>query len=176
MQAHPLRTQAKRHKTRSLSRRLARMGTLLRGMLPRYGDCSSSSPERGFLVNWNKSRLTPKRQFQWLGIFWNTVSATLLLPEDKVESLHRDISCLLSKTCITRRQVEKCWGTPFCLPNRSSGEGITQISELPLKSHATKGLRDRKLPFPISLKRAPRRWMNQPSLQRKLLSDLHPPF
>ena len=47
--------------------------------------------KRGFLVNWEKSRLEPSRIFQWLGVQWDTLSAMMSLPPDKVESVTQDL-------------------------------------------------------------------------------------
>lgn len=37
---------------------------------------------KGFLINWKKSRLALAQTFQWIGLEWETKSASLSLPSE----------------------------------------------------------------------------------------------
>jgi hypothetical protein len=41
----------------------------------------------GFMINWEKSSLSPKTNLKFLGMVWDSTLATLSIPQDKVDSL-----------------------------------------------------------------------------------------
>ena len=130
---------------------------------------------RGFLINWGKSRLVPSRQFQWLGVFWNTASATLSLPLDKVTSLTRDLLGFLSRTFITRRQLEQILGKlQFASLVDPVGKALLKGLNSFLRSKARKGARDSLYPFPLPLRRSLRRWL-RPGVLRSVIPFRPPP-
>ncbi|MEL7079402.1 MAG: reverse transcriptase domain-containing protein [Cyanobacteria bacterium J06582_2] len=70
---------------------------------------------RGFIVNLEKSKLTPSQNFQWLGIQWNLKNATLSLPLEKQKGTSKTVRTFLGKKVVTRRDLEKLLGKlQFC--------------------------------------------------------------
>jgi hypothetical protein len=61
--------------------------------------------EAGFIVNWEKSSLSPTTNFTFLGMIWDSVKETLSLPQDKLDRLRSQASLLLSCPFPTCRQV-----------------------------------------------------------------------
>jgi hypothetical protein len=42
----------------------------------------------GFVIHWEKSSLTPSTDFPFLGFQWNTVQASIAIPQVKIDALH----------------------------------------------------------------------------------------
>jgi hypothetical protein len=61
--------------------------------------------EAGFIINWEKSSLTPTTNVFFLGMMWDSIEGTLSLPQDKLEHLHGQVSLLLSCPLPSCRQV-----------------------------------------------------------------------
>ena len=62
------------------------------------------------MINWEKSRLSPARRFEWFGIRWNTKDQVFGMPIEKVKSLRKDLKSFLKRTTICRRDLEKLMG------------------------------------------------------------------
>jgi hypothetical protein len=72
--------------------------------------------DTGFVIHWEKSSLIPSTDFPFLGFQWNTVQASLAIPQTKVEALHSQAKILSILTAPTCRQVMVLTGliAAFC--------------------------------------------------------------
>jgi hypothetical protein len=52
----------------------------------------------GFLIHERKSSLTPSTSFPFLGFHWDTLGASLSIPQSKVDALHTQAKILLGLT------------------------------------------------------------------------------
>jgi hypothetical protein len=70
----------------------------------------------GFLIHERKSSLTPSTSFSFLGFHWDTLGATLSIPQSKVDALHSQAKILLGLTSPSCRQVMVLTGliAAFC--------------------------------------------------------------
>jgi hypothetical protein len=59
----------------------------------------------GFVIHWGKSSLTPLTDFPFLGFQWNTVQASIAIPQVKIDALHSQASILSNLTSPTCRQI-----------------------------------------------------------------------
>jgi hypothetical protein len=59
----------------------------------------------GFVIHWEKSTLIPSTDFPFLGFQWNTVQASLAIPQTKVDTLRSQAKILSNLTAPTYRQV-----------------------------------------------------------------------
>jgi hypothetical protein len=59
----------------------------------------------GFIINWEKSSLTPSTDFPFLGFQWNTVQASIAIPQVKIDTFHSQASILSNLTSPTCRQI-----------------------------------------------------------------------
>jgi hypothetical protein len=59
----------------------------------------------GFIINWEKSSLSPTTNFTFLGMLWDSVEGALSLPQDKLERLHSQAAFLLNNPAPMCRQV-----------------------------------------------------------------------
>ena len=64
----------------------------------------------GFLVNYQKSSLTPSQTIQWLGWEWRTREQTLCYPAEKVRSLKTAILMFIQRPMFLRRHLERLVG------------------------------------------------------------------
>jgi hypothetical protein len=48
----------------------------------------------GFVIHWEKSSLTPSTDLPFLGFQWNTVQASIAIPQVKIDALHSQASIL----------------------------------------------------------------------------------
>ena len=64
----------------------------------------------GFMVNQQKSILTPTQSLQWLGIDWDTKSFRVSLPAAFQEKFTNLASTILKKRSASRRQWERLTG------------------------------------------------------------------
>ncbi|XP_070556878.1 uncharacterized protein [Ptychodera flava] len=64
----------------------------------------------GFLINWEKSKLVPKQQIQFLGMIINSLDMTISLPLEKVSRLQLDCQELLLKKSVTVRCLSRVLG------------------------------------------------------------------
>ena len=121
---------------------------------------------RGFRVNQAKSRLNPAQVFEWLGVRWDTRSARIDLPEEKVISLSQDLLSFTNRDLISRREIERTLGRlQFASLVDPIGKALLKNLNGFLKSLATRRGRDRKVPFPPQLKTSLRRWLRPGTFQ-----------
>jgi hypothetical protein len=59
----------------------------------------------GFVIHWEKSSLTPSTGFPFLGFQWNTVQASIAIPQFKIDALHSQASILSNLTSPSFRQI-----------------------------------------------------------------------
>jgi hypothetical protein len=52
----------------------------------------------GFIIHSEKSSLTPSTDFPFLGFQWNTVQASIAIPQVKIDALHSQASILSNLT------------------------------------------------------------------------------
>ena len=124
---------------------------------------------RGFKVNLQKSRLTPQRRFEWLGVLWDTSTQLVSLPEDKVLSMTQDLLSFLNKTWVTRREVERVLGKlQFASLVDPIGKNLLKNLNVYLRHFARRSLRDKKVPFPPRLRTALRRWLRPGTLRQSI--------
>ena len=64
----------------------------------------------GFIVNRQKSRLSPAQEFTWLGIEWNLRSHTVQVTQDKILSLQTYLNSILQSQTCTKRAVMQLQG------------------------------------------------------------------
>ena len=65
----------------------------------------------GWSINRKKSNLSPSQEFRYLGIEWNTVSHSLLLPRDKVVSYLNQARLLLNLKKVKLKQLQSLAGS-----------------------------------------------------------------
>jgi hypothetical protein len=72
--------------------------------------------DAGFIIHWEESSLVPSTDFQFLGFQWNTVQASLAIPQTKVDVLHSRAKILSNLKAPTCRQVMVLTGliAAFC--------------------------------------------------------------
>jgi hypothetical protein len=58
-----------------------------------------------FVIHWEKSSLTPSTDFPFLGFQWNTVQASIAIPQVKVDALRSQALILSNLTSSTCRQI-----------------------------------------------------------------------
>lgn len=61
----------------------------------------------GFILNLEKSDLTPAHRFTFLGLIWDTSLCTVALTEEKVAHLQSDARILLSKGRVTGHDLQR---------------------------------------------------------------------
>jgi hypothetical protein len=59
----------------------------------------------GFIINWEKSSLRLSTDFPFIGFQWNTVQASIAIPQVKVDALYSQASILSNLTSPTCRQI-----------------------------------------------------------------------
>jgi hypothetical protein len=59
----------------------------------------------GFVINWEKSSLSPLQILEYLGMIVDTILMELRLPWDKVANLQKEYSSIIKKTTITLRTL-----------------------------------------------------------------------
>jgi hypothetical protein len=71
---------------------------------------------RGFMIHEEKSCLVPLTDFPFLGFQWNTMQASLSIPQMKVDALHSQTKILSNLKAPTFRQVMVLTGliAAFC--------------------------------------------------------------
>jgi hypothetical protein len=70
----------------------------------------------GFLIHKRKSSLTPSMSFLFLGFHWDTLGASLSIPQSKLDTLHAQAKILLGLMSPSSRQVMVLTGliAAFC--------------------------------------------------------------
>ena len=115
--------------------------------------------EMGLSFNMEKSQLSPSQALQWLGMSWDTTSATVALSRDNQLRCKRQVFRALHSTTFTRRQWESLMGSlnhaGLIIPlgrlraRRLLLEGAKIFMDLP---------RDSPVPFPRRLRNLLRWW------------------
>lgn len=82
-----------------------------------YGECQHVQKvlinlliRLGFAVAWDKC-VGPSQRTKYLGVFFDTKTMQLVLPEEKIMKLHKDLEFFAHKTRATCRQIQKLCGT-----------------------------------------------------------------
>ena len=76
------------------------------------GQTASLLQELGSSLNWEKSDLTPRREFTYLGLQWNTRDLTVSLPREKTDEIGALAGRLLSRPRAMARQLLTFLGKP----------------------------------------------------------------
>ena len=130
---------------------------------------------RGFIVNLEKSRLLPSKNFEWLGIHWDTRKAVLSMPKDKVLSLGRDLLSFTKRASTSRRDLERMLGRlQFAAIVDPIGKALLKSVNHQLRPFARRGLRDKVFPFPRQLRVSLSRWL-RPGILTTTLPFRPPP-
>ena len=118
--------------------------------------------EMGFVINVPKSSLVPSQQLDWLGIRWDTVSATLSLsPDNRLRSLSHLRRALFSRT-LSRRQWESLLGVlNFAAPTFPLGRLMHRRLSLEVNTAVPARLRDLQRPVPRPLHRLLGLWLQR---------------
>jgi hypothetical protein len=76
----------------------------------------NSMVRAGFFIHERKSSPTPSTSFPFLGFHWDTLGASLSIPQSKVDDLHMQAKILLGLTSPSCRQVMVLTGliAAFC--------------------------------------------------------------
>ncbi|MEL7196639.1 MAG: reverse transcriptase domain-containing protein, partial [Bacteroidota bacterium] len=124
---------------------------------------------RGFILNLEKSRLTPSRAFKWLGIHWNLNRGRISMTPARRRETQKSVRLLLNQGFISRRQLEKIIGLlNFCsIIDLYLKACLKEMSRF-LLSHASRRKRDMKVPFPKQLKNLLRPWSKASSLGKSV--------
>jgi hypothetical protein len=143
---------------------------------PTEAECSSfvqivvtTLEDVGFIVNEEKSSLTPAQHIEWLGVAWHTPTATCSLPPQFQHKVFQSASLLLSRETYSRRQLESFIGlisfAARVVPDLAQRKHplLYQLRQTDTDD------RDRPNPSSPALKQAIRTWRN-----RSLLSQVAP--
>ena len=76
-------------------------GTVSRGDTPSDSQYTCTVPGPGFLINWEKSILSPQQEIVFLGLVESSTTLTLSLPPQKLHDLYREIQSLLNKEVVS---------------------------------------------------------------------------
>jgi hypothetical protein len=78
-----------------------------------YTICSQNTMEAlhlliraSFIIHWKKSSLNLSTDFPFLGFQWNTVQASITIPQVKIDALHSQASILSNLTCPTHTVLD----------------------------------------------------------------------
>lgn len=63
----------------------------------------------GFVISWKKCN-SPTRRIRFLGIVLDSISMKLILPEDKIQRLHRELEFFSHRSCATKKQLQRLCG------------------------------------------------------------------
>ena len=64
----------------------------------------------GFIINWDKSSLTPSQQIHFLGFMIDSVLMTMSLPKEKVKNIARSCQAVLKQETVTVRDLSRVLG------------------------------------------------------------------
>ena len=64
----------------------------------------------GFRINLTKSEFTPKTRFTYLGLVWDSVKMSVVLPQEKRLDLRRSAQSLLNSKRVTSRAIQRFLG------------------------------------------------------------------
>ncbi|XP_070572493.1 uncharacterized protein [Ptychodera flava] len=99
-----------RHSMCNLHRRLLILGRSFQTCQANVNAAVTLLLSLGFLVNWEKSKLVPKQEIQFLGMVINSQEMTISLPQDKVNRLQVECQSLLHRDSVTVRCLSKLLG------------------------------------------------------------------
>ena len=93
--------------------------------------------DSGFIINQQKSHLSPVQSLKYLGVIWNTVKGTFSIP---LEMQQKALS--MNKFLISERDLERLVGLlNFIILDPSKSQGLQRLQSF-LKNHSDKNLRD----------------------------------
>ncbi|MEL7079416.1 MAG: reverse transcriptase domain-containing protein [Cyanobacteria bacterium J06582_2] len=123
----------------------------------------------GFHINHKKSRLQPSQVFEWLGVQWDLVRATISLPKDKQRSAFRQVQAFRNAPLVSRREQETLAGY------LNFASLVDPLLKCRLKDvlrinrrYAFRSLRDKKWPCPIYLKNILKPWSRCTPFKKKV--------
>ena len=102
-------------------------------------DTMSLLRKLGFLLNLEKSHLTPTKALVFLGYCLHSDTMTVTLPQDKVEKIQQACSSLLTSSTTTAQQVAQTVGLMIAYSN-ASDHGLLHYRHL--ESQKTQALQD----------------------------------
>ena len=123
--------------------------------------------EMGFVINEPKSSSTPSQQLKWLGIMWDTSTASLSLAPDNALKTRRQVCRAYFSATFSRRQWESLLGTlNFAAPalplGRLKHRRLTREVNLAVPILP----RDRQRDIPSNLHKLLRPWLRKGSLEK----------
>ena len=74
-------------------------------------ECVRTLETMGFLLNWEKSEVSPVQRITWLGPHWDSVSEVLSLPPDSALKIAQKVKIFLERDVATRRDLESLLGS-----------------------------------------------------------------
>jgi hypothetical protein len=103
----------------------------------------------GFIIHWEKSSLIPSTDFPFLDFQWNTVQASIAIPQVKIDALHSQALLLSNLTSPTCCQILVLTGliaaffkaVPLCLKGRWMQISLNSVysSEMDLQKTQSSG-------------------------------------
>ena len=101
-------------------------------------------------VNWEKSALRPQQRLEYLGVLWDFKDFTLTLPQSKVVSILQLCGSCLSRSSLSRRELESLVGLlNFAAPYLPLGRLYLLPLIVWMNSHTSADFRD--LPVPLDV-------------------------
>ncbi|KAK3893348.1 hypothetical protein Pcinc_002783 [Petrolisthes cinctipes] len=132
--------------------------------------------EMGFLLNIPKSSLTPTRKLCWLGIEWDSLSATLSLAPDNARRTLRHVRRAHFSRTFSRRQWESLLGSlNFAAPAMPLGRLKHRRLTREVNLHLSPTHRDLPRQVSPSLHRLLRPWLRPGALRQRVPWVFPPP-
>ncbi|KAK3886844.1 hypothetical protein Pcinc_009030 [Petrolisthes cinctipes] len=132
--------------------------------------------EMGFLLNIPKSSLTPTRKLYWLGIEWDSLSATLSLAPDNARRTLRHVRRAHFSRTFSRRQWESLLGSlNFAAPAMPLGRLKHRRLTREVNLHLSPAHRDLPRQVSPSLHRLLRPWLRPGALRQRVPWVFPPP-
>ncbi|KAK3880633.1 hypothetical protein Pcinc_014878 [Petrolisthes cinctipes] len=132
--------------------------------------------EMGFLLNIPKSSLTPTRKLCWLGIEWDSLSATLSLAPDNARRTLRHVRRAHFSRTFSRRQWESLLGSlNFAAPAMPLGRLKHRRLMREVNLHLSPAHRDLSRQVSPSLHRLLRPWLRPGALRQRVPWVFPPP-
>ena len=129
----------------------------------------------GLRVHTKKSRLTPSRRVQYLGVVFHLESLHLSLPEDKILAIESQCHSALSAPSMSRRHLERLVGLlNFAAPYVPLGRLRLRPVIAWMNTHTTAPTRDSLVPLDRALKDLLVPWTS-PSLLKSPVPMSYPP-
>ena len=122
----------------------------------------------GWILNWEKSRLTPAQKFEWLGVQFDLSSHTAITPLEKMQSLQTLLKEVVSENQTSLRQIMRLQGTANWVGQH---DHLVRLI-LPRTRRIIKFFRSFPLDAPISLSKTQKlslcRWLSGPPVPQSL--------